>query len=122
VTIAILAANVVLNLLLIPIAAANGAAISLLACECVSTILVYLVFSKYIAYYPRVWPAWRPALAGLSMIIAGIGLTHAPGTYSLQRTALFALTLTAVYVIVLALLRGVPSELRVIIPGRRPQT
>jgi O-antigen/teichoic acid export membrane protein len=120
VTVTVLLSNVILNAILIPIASANGAAISLLVCESVSTFAIYLVFGRYLSHYPSLRRAWRPVVAGVIMLVAGLAVNRDIHIPNFSELIAKGVIIILAYCIVLILTRGVPGELFVLI-GRSGQ-
>jgi O-antigen/teichoic acid export membrane protein len=117
VAIGTLGVNIGLNLLAIPEMGPTGAAIALIVSETLSLLVTYFVFRRLSRMRIQLLPLIRPTVASLGILIlipARILWAHHDPLISLLIGTLLG---GVVYVLVLAIVRGVPQELR----RRRPK-
>jgi O-antigen/teichoic acid export membrane protein len=102
--------NVALNLVLIPSFGIRGSAAATTLCELILSVVMARIIRKDLGVTPHVFRAsWRAAIAAAVPCLA-LWHWYAHGKASSLAGFLLAIPATALFVLVLFLLRGIPSE------------
>jgi O-antigen/teichoic acid export membrane protein len=118
VSIGVLAANVGINLLVIPLYGPIGAASALLGTEVASLVATYFVFRHVSGIRVRWISLWRPAIASGAVL----SLAAARGSLWAHQNRILALLIggslvVVVYTVALVVVGGLPEELGKFLPG-----
>jgi PST family polysaccharide transporter len=102
--------NVILNFALIPSFGIRGSAAATTLCELLLSVVMARIIRKDLGVTPHIFKAsWRSALAAV-VTCAALWHWYAHGKASSPGGLLLALPATAMFVLVLLLLRGIPGE------------
>jgi len=108
----VLLLNVVMNCVMIPTWGPTGAAITLLCTELISLLGTWRVFSRLTGLRVAFDELWRPGLAMVGALGAGIvALVLLRGARPIWTFVIDGSLISAIYVACLSLARGVPEEL-----------